>query len=251
MEMFDLSGKVALVTGGGSGIGLAIAEALTTAGASVVVAGRDRDKGIAAVARIGGTARYEPLDTADPASCAAVIDATVAVCGGLDILVNNAGTSVGKAAQDLSLDEWRTTMDVNLTGAFLLSQRAYGAMHRGGGGKIINVGSIATLFGSAYAVAYCASKGALGQLTKALAVSWAADNIQVNAILPGYVETALTEAAMRERPDLHDRVIARTPARRFGQPDDYGGIAVFLASAASDFVTGALIPVDGGYMSQA
>ncbi|ATE66414.1 SDR family NAD(P)-dependent oxidoreductase [Rhizorhabdus dicambivorans] len=251
MAEFDLSGKVALVTGGGSGIGFAMAQAMAGAGATVAIAGRDRARGEAAAALIGGGARYQQLDTADPDSCAAALDAVVAGCGGIDILVNNAGMSIGKPPQDLSLDEWRQIMDVNLTGAFLLSQRAYPEMCRRGGGKIINVGSITTLFGSAVAAAYGASKGGIGQLTKALAVSWAVDNIQVNAILPGYVATALTTAAMRERPDLHDRVVARTPARRLGRPEDFGGIAVFLASAASDFITGAIIPVDGGYMSQA
>jgi len=140
-------------------------------------------------------------------------------------------------------------LDTNLTGAFACAQAAYAPMKRHGGGKIINVGSMYSIFGAAYAAAYAASKGGLVQMTKSLANAWAKDNIQVNAVLPGWIDTELTQGARRHVAELHDRVLARTPAGRWGVPEDLAGIAVFLAASASDFVTGAAIPVDGGYSS--
>jgi 2-deoxy-D-gluconate 3-dehydrogenase len=171
--------------------------------------------------------------------------------GRLDILVNNAGTNIRKPPQDYSLDEWKTILDTNLTSAFVCSQAAYPALVKAGGGKIINTGSMTSIFGAGFAAPYSASKGAIVQLSKALASAWAKDNIQVNAILPGWIDTELTRQARQDLPGLHDRVLARTPAARWGDPDDFAGIAIFLASRASDFVTGAAIPVDGGYSSQA
>jgi 2-deoxy-D-gluconate 3-dehydrogenase len=138
-------------------------------------------------------------------------------------------------------------LDTNLTGAFVCSQAAYPVMIRNGGGKIINIGSMMAIFGAAYAAAYAASKGAIVQLTKSLATAWAKDNIQINAVLPGWIDTELTIAAREQVPGLHERILQRTPAGRWGQPADLAGIAVFLASPASDFVTGAAIPVDGGF----
>jgi len=167
--------------------------------------------------------------------------------GRVDILVNNAGTSIRKPPETYTAAEWHVVLDTNLTGAFLCSQAAHPVMKRSGGGKIINIGSMFALFGSAYAAPYAASKGALVQLTKSLAAAWAADDIQVNAILPGWIDTELTRDARQQVPGLHERVLARTPAGRWGIPDDLAGVAVFLASAASDFITGAAIPVDGGF----
>ena len=141
-------------------------------------------------------------------------------------------------------------METNLTGAFVCAHAAYPHMRRGGG-KIINIGSMLSIFGAAYAAPYAASKGAIVQMTKALACAWAQDNIQVNAILPGWIDTPLTEGARREVPGLNERVLARTPAGRWGAPADLAGLAVLLAGAASDFITGAAIPVDGGYSAQA
>jgi 2-deoxy-D-gluconate 3-dehydrogenase len=169
--------------------------------------------------------------------------------GRLDILVNNAGTNIRKAPQDYSLDEWRQVLDTNLTSAFLASQAAYPHMKRAGSGKIVNIGSMMSLFGASFAAPYGASKGGIVQLTKSLAAAWAKDNIQVNAVLPGWIDTALTRRAREEVPGLHERVLARTPAGRWGAPQDLAGIAVFLASPASDFITGTAIPVDGGYSS--
>ena len=250
MSPFDLTGRVAVVTGGNGGIGLGMARGLAGAGAAVVVAARNREKSETAAAeltRLGVRSEFIPLDVADPASCRAMVAETVDRFGRLDILVNNAGMSIRKPPQDYAVEEWQTVLDTNLTGAFVCCQAAYAAMTGNGGGKIVNIGSMMSIFGAAYAPAYAASKGAIVQLTKSLATAWASDNIQVNAVLPGWIDTELTIAAREQVPGLHERILRRTPAGRWGQPADLAGIAVFLASPASDFVTGAAIPVDGGF----
>jgi 2-deoxy-D-gluconate 3-dehydrogenase len=247
MTMFDLTGRVAVVTGGNGGIGLGMARGLAAAGARVVVAARNAEKAEAAVAELGGQSAFIALDVADETSCRAMIDRTAERFGRLDILVNNAGTSIRKPPEAYTTAEWHAVLDTNLTGAFLCSQAAHAVMKRSGGGKILSIGSMFALFGSAYAAPYAASKGALVQLTKSLATAWAADNIQVNAVLPGWIDTELTRDARQQVAGLHERVLARTPAGRWGVPEDLAGIAVFLASPASDFITGAAIPVDGGF----
>ncbi len=248
--MFDLKGKVAIVTGGNGGIGLGMARGLASAGARVVVAARNKEKSNAAVRELqalGAGALGISVDVTEEKSVNALVSETVERCDRLDILVNNAGINIRKPAQDLALDEWRQVMDTNLTSAFLCSRSAYPHMKRAGGGKIINVGSMLSIFGAAFAPAYGASKGGIVQLTKSLATAWARDNIQVNAVLPGWVDTDLTRQARKEIQGLNDRVLAGTPAGRWGGIDDFAGIAVFLASPASDFLTGAAIPLDGGY----
>jgi len=249
--MFDLSGKVALVTGGNGGIGLGLALGLAQAGARVAVAARNEAKSAGAVEQLraaGSTDSFAlPMDVADEASVQRGFDALAERCGALHILVNNAGTTVRKPVDQLALAEWQQVMDTNLTSAFLCSRAAHPLMKRAGGGKIINIGSMMSIFGAPYAPAYGASKGGIVQLTRATAASWAVDNIQVNAILPGWIATELTDAARSQVQGLNERVIARTAAGRWGQPKDLAGTAVFLASAASDFVTGTAIPVDGGY----
>jgi 2-deoxy-D-gluconate 3-dehydrogenase len=247
MTMFDLSGRVAVVTGGNGGIGLGMARGLAEAGAQLVLAARDAGKAEAALAALGERAVFIPFDAAEEGSCRAMIDQAAGRFGRLDILVNNAGTSIRKPPEAYSTAEWHKVLDINLTGAFLCSQAAHPAMKQSSGGKIINIGSMFSLFGSAYAAPYAASKGALVQLTKSLAAAWASDNIQVNAVLPGWIDTELTRDARRQVAGLHERVLARTPAGRWGVPEDLAGIAVFLASRASDFVTGAAVPVDGGF----
>jgi 2-dehydro-3-deoxy-D-gluconate 5-dehydrogenase len=244
---FALSGKAALVTGGNGGIGLAMARALAQAGAALAVAGRDAAKNAAAARELDAVSLS--FDLADPEACRAMVDEAARRLGRLDILVNNAGTNIRKAPQDYSLAEWRAVLDTNLTAAFIASQAAYPHMKRAGRGKIVNIGSMMSLFGASFAAPYGASKGGVVQLTKSLAAAWAKDDIQVNAVLPGWIDTALTRRARTEVDGLHERVLARTPAGRWGKPEDLGGIAVFLASAASDFVTGTAIPVDGGYSS--
>ncbi len=248
MKLFDLQGKAALVTGGNGGIGLAMARALAQAGARVAIAGRDAAKNAAAARELGALALQ--CDLKDDKACRAMVDEAAQRLGRLDILVNNAGTNIRKAPQDYTLDEWRQVLDTNLTSAFVAAQAAYPHMKRAGGGKVVNIGSMMSLFGASFAAPYGASKGGIVQLTKGLAAAWAKDNIQVNAVLPGWIDTELTRRARREVEDLHDRVLARTPAGRWGEPDDHAGIAVFLCSRASDFVTGTAIPVDGGYSAQ-
>jgi 2-deoxy-D-gluconate 3-dehydrogenase len=248
MKPFDLAGRVAVVTGGNGGIGLGMARGLAAAGAKVVVAGRNAKKSAAAAKEIGGIAIE--TDVLKESDCRALIAKTVASLGRLDILVNNAGINIRKQPQEYSLDEWRRVMDTNLTSAFTCSQAAYPEMVKAGGGKMINIGSMMSIFGAAYTTPYAASKGGIVQMTRAMACAWAKDNIQVNAILPGWIDTELTQGARKVVAGLHERVLSRTPAGRWGEPDDFGGIAVFLASAASDFLTGTAIPVDGGYSVQ-
>jgi 2-deoxy-D-gluconate 3-dehydrogenase len=252
--MFDLSGKVAIVTGGNGGIGLGMARGLAGAGARVIVAARNRDKSRRAadeLARLGaGGALAIEVDVTEPASVTALIAQAEARCGRLDILINNAGINVRKPPQELSLAEWHRVIDTNLTSAFLCSHAAYPLLKQAGRGKIINVGSIMSIFATSFSPAYAASKGGIVQLTKACATAWARDDIQVNAILPGWIDTELTEGTRRDVPGWHDSVVRRTPAGRWGTIDDLRGIAVFLSAPASDFVTGAAIAVDGGYSSQ-
>jgi 2-deoxy-D-gluconate 3-dehydrogenase len=248
MALFDLTGKVAIVTGGNGGIGLGMAGGLRDAGAQVVLSGRDAAKGEAAAAGLG--AHFIAADVTRKAACQALVAQTVARFGRLDILVNNAGTSIRKAPHELEEAEWHHVLDTNLTSAFLCGQAAYFEMRKTGGGKIVNIGSMMSLFGTPFAAAYGASKGGIVQLTRSQAAGWAADNIQVNAILPGWIETDLTAGAKREVPGLNEAVLARTPAGRWGQPGDLAGIAVFLAAPASDFVAGTAIPCDGGFSAR-
>jgi 2-deoxy-D-gluconate 3-dehydrogenase len=249
--MFDLHGKVAIVTGGNGGIGLGLARGLAGAGARVVIAARDREKSRAALDGLGAGALAIAVDVANEASVAALVRETAGQCGRLDILVNNAGINIRKPPETVSLAEWREVLDTNLTSAYLCSHAAYPEMKKAGGGKIINIGSMLSIFGAGFAPAYAASKGGVVQFTKACASAWAKDNIQVNAVLPGWIDTALTRRAREQIPGLHASVLARTPAGRWGEADDFRGIAVFLASNASDFITGASITVDGGYSIQA
>jgi len=251
--VFDLKGKVAIVTGGNGGIGLGMARGLAAAGARVVVAGRDQKKSQAAVADLtgrGAEAFAVAVDVTDEAAVGRMIAATLERWGRLDALVNNAGINIRKPVHELALEEWHRVLDTNLTSAFLCSKAAYPAFKKAGGGKIINIGSMMSIFGASFAPVYSSSKGGIVQLTKSTAVAWARDNIQVNAVLPGWIDTDLTQNARREVAGLHDSVLRRTPAGRWGGIDDMSGVAVFLASPASDFVTGAVIPVDGGYSIQ-
>jgi 2-deoxy-D-gluconate 3-dehydrogenase len=167
--------------------------------------------------------------------------------GRIDILVNNAGINIRKPPDALSLKEWDSVIDTNLTSAFLCSRAVHPAMKAAGGGKIINIGSMMSIFGASFAPAYAASKGGIVQFTRSCAVAWAIDNIQINAVLPGWIDTDLTRRAREEVAGLHDKVLARTPAARWGASADFAGIAVFLSSGASDFVTGTAIPIDGGF----
>jgi 2-deoxy-D-gluconate 3-dehydrogenase len=253
-NLFDLKGRVAAVTGGNGGIGLGMAKGMAAAGASVAVVGRNKaksEKAIKELQALGGKAEFIEFDALDEKSCKEAVDRVAQKFGRLDILVNNAGTTVRKQPQDLTTADWNLVMTTNLTSAFQCSQAAYPHMKKLGAGKIINIGSMMTLFGAAYAAPYAASKGGIVQMTRAMATAWAKDNIQVNSILPGWIDTDLTRAAREQVAGLNERVLARTPAARWGAPDDFAGIAVFLASPASDFVSGTAIPIDGGYSIQA
>ena len=254
MKLFDLAERVAVVTGGNGGIGLGMAKGLAAAGASVVVAARNRDKADAAVAELkalGAEAAFIAVDVADEASVNAMIEAAAKLWGRLDILINNAGTSVRKRPEEITMEEWRLIIDTNLTSVFTASKAAYPHFKAQGGGKIINIGSMMSIFGSPIAAAYSASKGGVVQFTKSLAAAWAADNIQVNAVLPGWIETELTSPIWNhDLPGLHERISSRIPAGKWGSGNDHAGVAVFLASSASDYITGVAIPVDGGYSSQ-
>jgi len=248
MQLFDLNGKVAIVTGGNGGIGLGVARGLAAAGAKVVIAGRNRAKNAAAAKAIGSEAIE--VDVTSEASLQALVGGTVRRHRRLDILVNNAGINIRKQPQEYSLAEYHEVMNTNLTSAFRCSQLAYPEMKNSGGGKIINIGSMMSIFGASFTTPYAASKGGIVQMSRAMACAWAKDNIQVNCVLPGWIDTDLTRGARQQVEGLHERVLARTPAGRWGDPGDFSGIAVFLASRASDFLTGSAIPVDGGYSVQ-
>jgi 2-dehydro-3-deoxy-D-gluconate 5-dehydrogenase len=250
MNLFDLSGKVAVVTGGNRGIGLGMAEGIASLGAKILVAGRDADAAATALTALrarGTNAEFVSTDVTKKAECEALIARAEGLFGRVDILVNNAGATILKAPQDYTEEEWHHVMDTNLTSAFFCSQAAWHAMKRVGGGKMINVGSLFSLFGAAFATPYASSKGGIVQMSRSMATAWAKDNIQVNAVLPGWVDTDLTRNVRRQVSGLHESIENRTPMGRWGVPRDLAGVAGFLASEASDFVTGTAIPIDGGY----
>ena len=250
MEIFDLTGKVAVVTGGNGGIGLGMARGLARAGANIAVVARNAEKSAQAVQSLQDfdvQARAFQADVTDADAVSDMVDAVTQAFGGIHILINNAGINIRKRPEDLNPDEWQLVLNTNLTSAYLCSRACYPVFKRAGGGKILNNGSMLSIFGTPWGPAYAASKGGIVQLTKSLATAWAADDIQVNCFLPGWVDTELTRNARREVDDLHDRVLARTPAGRWGEVEDFEGLAIFLASSASDFITGAVIPVDGGF----
>ena len=247
---FGLAGKVAIVTGGNGGIGLGMSRGLATAGASIAIVGRHAAKSAEAVttlAKDGHKAIAVAADVTDEAAVGAMVTHVRSELGRIDILVNNAGINIRKPPESLDPAEWDNVIRTNLTSAFLCSRAVHPAMKATGGGKIINIGSMMSIFGASFAPAYAASKGGIVQFTRSCAVAWAADNIQVNAVLPGWIDTDLTKRAREQIAGLHDKVLARTPAARWGLADDFAGIATFLASPASDFVTGTAIPVDGGF----
>ncbi len=250
MNLFNLSGKVAIVTGGNSGIGLGMAKGLAEAGATVVIVGRNEEKSkqaVQAIRQTGGSAHTVACDVTDSNAIKNMVEDVLKTYEHIHILVNNAGINIRKRPEELSFEEWRKVLDTNLDSAFLCSQACYPAMKAAGGGKILNNGSMLSLFGSPWGAAYAASKGGIVQLTKALATAWAQDNIQVNCFLPGWIDTPMTVDARNQVEGLNERVLARTPAKRWGTIDDVRGLAIFLASPASDFITGTAIPIDGGF----
>ncbi len=253
MNSFDLSGKVAVVTGGNGGIGLGIAQGLGQAGAKLAVVARNTEKSQMAAqwlqAQAGADCLVVTADVGRKVDVDRAIKEIADRYGRIDILFNNAGMNIRKQPEELTLAEWQEVINTNLTSAFLMSTAVYASMKTGGGGKIVNIGSMTSIFGSPFASAYAATKGGIVQLTKSLALAWAKDNIQVNSILPGWFDTELTEKAREQIPGLHERVLSRIPQGRWAKPADMAGTAVWLASSASDYVTGIAIPVDGGYSS--
>lgn len=249
VSMFDLSGRVALVTGGNGGIGRGIALALAGAGAAVAIMGRDPDKNdrvLCELKAVGVPALAVTVDLTNRSALEPAVSEVERSLGAADILVNNAGIVVlsGGVLQEMP-DDWDRVIETHLTAAFLLSKRIAGGMVERGRGKIINIGSMYSFFGSGLAPSYSAVKGAIIQLTKSMAIELAPHNIQVNAIAPGWIETDMT-APVREIP-MNDEILMRTPAGRWGKTEDIAGTAIYLASPASDFVTGETIRVDGGY----
>jgi len=253
-EMFNLDGRVAIVTGGNGGIGKGIARGLAGAGASLVIGARNEAKTADASAEINGEFGVDVLgvrvDVRQEKENHEMVKQALDRFGRIDILVANAGMSYHKAPQDMTVAEWDENVEVNLRGFFIAAKAVYPVMKEAGGGKIISIGSMTSIFGVAFLPAYGASKGGILQLTRSLAVAWAGDNIQVNCILPGWINTDLSAGGKRNIPELEGMVIDRTPAGRWGDPVDLAGTAVLLASPASDFVTGVAIPVDGGYSVQ-
>ena len=248
--MKDFTGKTALITGGNGGIGLGMAKGLAQAGARIAVVGRNQRKNATALGEIralGVDAMAVEADVCDAEAVAAMIATVVDQWGAIHILINNAGINIRKRPEDLTEEEWRKVLDTNLTSAFLCSKSCYPIMKRSGGGKILNNGSMLSLFGSPWGSVYGSSKGGIMQMTRSHATAWAEDNIQVNCYLPGWINTDLTVKAREDVPGLHEKVLARTPAGRWGEPDDLAGLAVYLASPASDFLTGTAIPIDGGF----
>jgi 2-deoxy-D-gluconate 3-dehydrogenase len=250
-HLFDLGGKVAIVTGGNGGIGKGIADGLASAGASIVIAARNQSKTDKAVHDIadsfGVRAAGLQIDVSKEDDVRNMVKTIQDQFGRIDILVNNAGINLRKLPQEYSMSEWDQILEVNLRAPFLCSQAVYPVMKGGGGGKIINIGSMTSILGGAKLAPYGTSKGGIVQMTRSLAVAWAPDNIQVNAVLPGWILTEMGKKAQRDIPGLEERVIDRTPAGRWGEPNDFAGVAIFLAGPASDFVTGAALPVDGGF----
>jgi 2-deoxy-D-gluconate 3-dehydrogenase len=252
-NLFNLKGKVALVTGGNGGLGLGMALGLAEAGANIAIAARNPDKtsdAIKQIESVGVRAISVPTDVTKETEIESMISQTLDKLGHIDILVNNSGVTMRKEPEDLSGDEWDHVLNVNLRACFLASKTVYPHMRDRGSGKIINIGSMTSIFGGGGSGApYSSSKGGIVQLSKSLAVAWAKDNIQSNAILPGWFTTELTAAIPERQKERYQLISSRIPAGRWGEPEELAGVAVFLASPASDYVTGSVIAVDGGYSS--
>jgi len=252
LESFRLDQKIALVTGSSSGIGLSIAIALAQAGATVACHGNSRPAEAAAEAiqKAGGSASAFSADLSDPTGAAKLFDTVIAQYGHVDILINNAGIILRHDAVDYPFEDWQKVMQVNLNSVFQLSQLVgRDLIASSSPGKIVNIASLLSFQGGIRVPAYAASKGGVAQLTKALANEWASKGIQVNAIAPGYIATDNT-TALRNDETRNRQILERIPAGRWGDPSDIAATAVFLASPAANYITGAVLNVDGGWLAR-
>jgi len=250
-DLFNLLGNVAIITGGNGGIGKGIARGLASMESDIVIAARNQDKTNVVIEEIkkefGVQCIGVQVDVKQEEQIQGMVEKAVSEFGKIDILVNNAGISDVKLPQDYTLSEWDEVLHINLRGSFLCSKAVYPGMKSGGGGKIICLGSMYSIFGGALSASYAASKGGVVQLTRSLAVAWAKDNIQVNAILPGWITSDMTIPIQDAAPEWSESIVTRTPSHRWGEPNDVAGAVIFLASRASDFITGVALPVDGGF----
>lgn len=252
MDVFNLKGKTALVTGGTRGLGQGMAEGLAQAGAKVVILGSSPSvlKTAEEMSANGLDVTAVRGDLSDRDKTSELFEKAVTALGGkIDILINNAGIQRRNRCEDFTMEDWNAVINVNLNAVFQMCQLAGRKMLAQGGGKIINIASMLSFFGGYTVPAYAASKGGVAQLTKALSNEWAGKNIQVNAIAPGYMATEMNTKLMDDQ-SRNKEILSRIPAGRWGNPGDMKGIAVFLASPASDYINGAVIPVDGGYLSK-
>jgi NAD(P)-dependent dehydrogenase (short-subunit alcohol dehydrogenase family) len=245
-ELFSLHGKTALITGGGSGIGLAVARSLAGAGARVVLTGRNEAQLAAAAESIGASASWRRLDVTDTAGTPAAVETLQAETGGIDLLINNAGIHLKKPFVETSEVELLAVFQTHVAGALALTRAVVPAMRAAGGGSVVFISSMAALFGIPKVLAYSVAKSALTGAVRALTVELGEDNIRVNAVAPGWIETEMSRRALDGDPARKERILTRTPLRRLGTPAEIGGAVAFLCSPAGSFITGTVIPVDGG-----
>jgi len=252
-DLFELTGKRVVITGGTSGIGLATARAFLEAGAQVLISGRSVERGQQALAMLErkGPAWFAAGDAADETDATAVAQAAEEHMGGTDAIVCAAGMNRRGAPQDLSLEDWDAVVDASLRGTFVTARAFYPSLCKAGQGRIVTVGSMLSVLANEATAPYAAAKGGVVQLTRSLAAAWAKDGIRANCILPGWVDTPLTRQARKDMPDLDRRVCERTPVGRWATPDEIAGAILFLATPAAGFITGTAIPVDGGYLMRA
>ena len=252
MDIFDVKGKKVLLTGGGIGLGKACAEILSEFGANVFILDKNNElKNISEKmnSMYEGTVRGKVVDLRDRSQLVDGYNAAIDVLGQVDILINNAGLQHRERCESFPIEKWDELLEINLTAVFLLSQLVAKSMLKAGRGKIINIASLLSFLGGYTTPAYAASKGGVAQLTKAMSNEWAKYGISVNAIAPGYMDTPLNTALVGN-PDREPDILARIPANRWGLPDDIKGAVIFLSSRASDYVSGIVLPVDGGYLGR-